>query len=609
MNGFDFDATYSPEDNKLRLYAAHRLPPDLYAQVKAAGFRWAAKQELFVAPAWTPSREDLALELAGEIGDEDTSLGDRAKDRAERFDGYRENRREDAQHAEATVSAIADGIPLGQPILVGHHSERHARRDAKRIENGMRRAIKMWETADYWRDRAAGAIRNAKYKQRPDVRARRIKKLEAEQRKHAKQHKQLTAVLGAWTNLETIAAKNGKTAREVALILTNNADHGGLLMPDGSREWSAWSALNEEKVTVEYIRARRLETLPGSIAHYARWIAHDGYRLEYERALLAASDYTPPPKRKSRAALPLLNYAGPVGYRNLYQPGEIMRSEAVGLTRAEWAKIANDYKATRLSECGTHRIRTAMLRRDGKTGIHAVYLTDSKQHERPGPAEVEATAAIEDAERLKQALAQVTRRAPVRETPEADRARELKQGASVEVVTAPALFPTPPDLARRMVELADIEPGARVLEPSAGTGRLVDAAGIALDWDCEIIAVELAQALAWNLRAKYSGVDVREADFLSLNGELGTFDRIIMNPPYDNGTDIKHILHARGLLKPGGRLVALCANGPRQQRDLQSIADHWEDLPAGTFSGTQVRAALLVLTNDEGDSEQGSLGI
>jgi hypothetical protein len=38
--------------------------------------------------AWTPSRADLLLELCGEIGDEDTSLVERAEERADRFDSY-----------------------------------------------------------------------------------------------------------------------------------------------------------------------------------------------------------------------------------------------------------------------------------------------------------------------------------------------------------------------------------------------------------------------------------------------------------------------------------------------------------------------------------------
>jgi len=65
------------------------------------------------------------------------------------------------------VSAIADNIPFGQPILVGHHSERRARRDAEKIENGMRKAVKLWETSEYWAQRAKGAINHAKYKDLP----------------------------------------------------------------------------------------------------------------------------------------------------------------------------------------------------------------------------------------------------------------------------------------------------------------------------------------------------------------------------------------------------------------------------------------------------------
>lgn len=69
-----YTATYSPEDNKLRLYSTTRLDRETYARVKAVGFIWAPKQDLFVAPMWTPIREDLLIELVGEIDDEDRSL-------------------------------------------------------------------------------------------------------------------------------------------------------------------------------------------------------------------------------------------------------------------------------------------------------------------------------------------------------------------------------------------------------------------------------------------------------------------------------------------------------------------------------------------------------
>lgn len=78
--GQEYRATYSPDDNKLRLYARHRLDEDTYAKVSAAGYKWAPKQKFFVAPAWTPAREDLALSLAGEIEDEDSTLLERQED-------------------------------------------------------------------------------------------------------------------------------------------------------------------------------------------------------------------------------------------------------------------------------------------------------------------------------------------------------------------------------------------------------------------------------------------------------------------------------------------------------------------------------------------------
>lgn len=173
--------------------------------------------------------------------------------------------------------------------------------------------------------------------------------------------------------------------------------------------------------------------------------------------------------------------------------------------------------------------------------------------------------------------------------------------AGVKVVSAPQLFPTPADVAARIVELADIQAGNEVLEPSAGTGRLLDAliskdqtgwSGAAIS---RLVAVELNYELAKRLRTTYACADVREGNFLERNGDLGTFDRVIMNPPFKDGADIRHIQHALTFLKPGGKLVALCANGPRQSEKLRPIADTWEELPADTFAdaGTGVRVAIL----------------
>ena len=278
-------ATYSPEDNKLRLYSVVRLGAETYARVKAAGFKFAPRQELLVAPMWTPGREDLLLELCGEIDDEDTSLVERAEERSERFSEYSEHRTADADRAQKAVSAIAVNIPFGQLILVGHHSERRARRGAEKIENGMRRAVKMWDTATYWTDRAAGAIRNAKHKERPDVRARRIKGLEADKRKRERTIAESTKNRKAW-------AVEGLTHGQAQQIA--NFDHLSFSFPiakypastyEGSR--SLWSALDSKVIDADKAAQLAVSAHARIIAHCSRWIAHYENRIAYERAMLA----------------------------------------------------------------------------------------------------------------------------------------------------------------------------------------------------------------------------------------------------------------------------------------------------------------------------------
>jgi hypothetical protein len=53
----------------------------------------------------------------------------------------------------------------------------------------------------------------------------------------------------------------------------------------------------------------------------------------------------------------------------------------------------------------------------------------------------------------------------------------------------------------------------------------------------------------------------------------------------------------RCFLERNGVLVALCADGPRQQAELRPLAATWEELPADTFAsqGTGVRAVLLTV--------------
>lgn len=595
-------ATYSPDDNKLRLYASERLPRELYDRVKAAGFSWAPKQELFVAPMWTPSREDLAIELAGTIGDEDKSLCERAEERSERFKDYSDKRADDAERAHAAVNAICDRIPFGQPILVGHHSERHARKDAERIENGMRRAVKAFETSAYWKQRAAAAVHAAKYKERPDVRARRIKKLEAERRDMVRRVEECEHGLKFWRG--EMQVKNTKTG-EVRLLAIVESNRDWILRYLGSDSYHysfefplakyprnapasqyegtmcLWGALGSNEgpdhavCTLDQARELCLDALNRNRADCQRWIAHYEHRLEYERAMLEGDGGTVADKTGPEVGGACRCWASPSGGWSYIQ-----KVNKVSVTVLDnWGNGGTNFTRTIpfdklfavMSRADVEAARTAGTLKDTADGQGFIYYADTT------PTPPAATAEEPD------------------KTAESVNAMKETLRAGVQVVSAPQLFPTPPEIAQRMTELADITSGDKVLEPSAGTGNLIAAALGAGAFESDVVAVEINVQLSEALTARYAKARVFCGDFLALSFER--FDVILMNPPFTRGADIEHILHARTFLAPDGRLVALCANGPKQNEVLAPLADSWEVLPTGSFAseGTGVNVAMLTM--------------
>jgi hypothetical protein len=56
------------------------------------------------------------------------------------------------------------------------------------------------------------------------------------------------------------------------------------------------------------------------------------------------------------------------------------------------------------------------------------------------------------------------------------------------------------------------------------------------------------------------------------------YDKIIMNPPFDNGSDILHVLHCYSLLKPKGKLVAILPENdfiPTKQKGYEKWVKDW----------------------------------
>lgn len=105
--------------------------------------------------------------------------------KAERLRGWADKREEKSDASYQRANSIAEMIPFGQPILVGHHSEKRHRRDLARIDNGMRGSIEHAKKADEMRSRADNiedAAERAIYDDDPDAIERltaRIDELEA----------------------------------------------------------------------------------------------------------------------------------------------------------------------------------------------------------------------------------------------------------------------------------------------------------------------------------------------------------------------------------------------------------------------------------------------
>jgi len=183
---------------------------------------------------------------------------------------------------------------------------------------------------------------------------------------------------------------------------------------------------------------------------------------------------------------------------------------------------------------------------------------------------------------------------------ERDRFARLADPASApRVVSSFNLFQTPEPLADRIATMLPL--AGRILEPSAGLGRLYRA--IRHRSSCHVVLVEDSPDCCAELYREIATDDsarLIQSDFLTCDVARlgGRFDGVLMNPPFKMGRDIKHITHALTLLNHGGKLVALCAAGPRQRAAFQGVADEWIDLPPGSFkeSHTNVAAAIVVFT-------------
>ena len=422
-------ATYNITDDKIRLSWGGKPNPEEIEAMRKVGFVFWPGSKLNVAK-WSTAAEDYVLSLGIEIEEDDTP--DDVEARVDRFSGYADTAKRNADAASNAAHRIMDNIPLGQPILVGHHSERRARADVKRIDNGMRRAIAETERAAYWKYRVAAAAGHAAYRERPDVIARRIKKVEAERRVIMKNFERSKKFLALWND-----ATKELTIERATAIANHDGYHSFKFPLDKyPREHhtyegftSLWSALNDGIITAEQAKDLAVKTYEGGLTSMRRVLEHIDNQLEYQKALLVEMGGAIGCKweikvggkvligstweivmRVNRKAGQIVSvttaakYVRVKGIENIteYQPPTEEQTAAVKkaikkaplcnypgegfthITQAQWDKIWKDYKSTRdiaaNEKYAKHRVRYALM---SGSRYEPIFITDAKVTDPP----------------------------------------------------------------------------------------------------------------------------------------------------------------------------------------------------------------------------------
>lgn len=177
-------------------------------------------------------------------------------------------------------------------------------------------------------------------------------------------------------------------------------------------------------------------------------------------------------------------------------------------------------------------------------------------------------------------------------------------------------FATPEPLGFKMVEWANIRPGEKVLEPSAGHGAIARFFPDSTNRH----AIEPSNELAGRLALNATDTEIHETSFENYH-IANKFDAVVMNPPFGTAgkTAMDHLIKATGHLREGGRLVALIPMGSSMEKRF----DAWMEgdgskgihmagevkLPSVAFerAGTSVSTRVVILdknANATGDYSQ-----
>ena len=177
-------------------------------------------------------------------------------------------------------------------------------------------------------------------------------------------------------------------------------------------------------------------------------------------------------------------------------------------------------------------------------------------------------------------------------------------------------YATPEPIGLKMVEFANLKPGEKILEPSAGHGAI----SRYFPEDAMRTLVEPSSSLASRASLNAPGARVVVDRFENLPIGANKFDAIVMNPPFGVGgkTAIEHLAKAAQHLKNGGRIVALIPRGASTDDKLEkfTVSEAAKglylvgdiDLPSITFeragAGVQTHIVIFEKQTDPSDAQK-----
>lgn len=184
--------------------------------------------------SWEIEQTAVALRSAGhtvtvETGTErrtaaeqEAERTDRTEARVERLDDRAQRRAEASEAAGAVADRISAGIPLGQPILLGHHSQRRAERDRDRIHANTEKAVQLGQQSREATRQATEAAAGHRERLSGPATMRRIDTLGAEQRDLERKLNGGTRGRGAYSHEEEPAS--GQRRERLQALLDDIAD-------------------------------------------------------------------------------------------------------------------------------------------------------------------------------------------------------------------------------------------------------------------------------------------------------------------------------------------------------------------------------------------------